>query len=316
MSTFAGPIALARGIASYLPGLDRAAYSTIGTASARYCYSVWLRHLEKMREYGLDANPDVVAEIGPGDSLGVGISALLCGATKYYALDVVEHTDASRNAEMLDELYLMFSGHERIPDEGEFPGVEPCLLSYDFPDEVLTEKRLSTTLTPARKGAIRDALFTECSAQSQIQISYIVPWTTDGGLEEGSLDMIISQATLEHVEDIETAYRAFYRWLKSGGLMSHQIDFRCHGLASEWNGHWTYSDLTWKAIKGRRPFLINRYPHSVHIDLMREAGFEIVADEKVKEQSKVRIEELTRRFGNITQDDLTTKVAHILARKV
>jgi hypothetical protein len=68
---------IADGISSYLPGSIRLAIGTGGTDSARYCNSVWLRHLVTLSRNGLGAVPRVVAELGPGDSLGIGLAALL-----------------------------------------------------------------------------------------------------------------------------------------------------------------------------------------------------------------------------------------------
>ena len=58
---------LAIGAATYLPGKRNLwIASTGGTTSARYCYSVWLRHMKKAAQAGLNTNPKVVAELGPG----------------------------------------------------------------------------------------------------------------------------------------------------------------------------------------------------------------------------------------------------------
>src|SRR5689334_3926898 len=53
---------------------------TGGSSSARYCYSVWLRHLSMAARLGLNTDPKDVAELGPGHSIGVGLAALLSGA--------------------------------------------------------------------------------------------------------------------------------------------------------------------------------------------------------------------------------------------
>ena len=72
---------MAIGMATWLPGRANLwVGATGGTVSARYCYGVWLRHMKMAREAGLDTNPRVVAELGPGDSLGIGLAALLAGA--------------------------------------------------------------------------------------------------------------------------------------------------------------------------------------------------------------------------------------------
>ena len=77
------------GLATYVPGYEYLE-PTGGTSSARYCYSVWLRHLVMAYDSGLlQRPPATVAELGPGDSIGIGLAALLSGARKYHALDVV-----------------------------------------------------------------------------------------------------------------------------------------------------------------------------------------------------------------------------------
>jgi hypothetical protein len=67
---------LLKGIATHLPGTNRVLPSrgTGGTTSARYCCSVWLRHISCAHENGLSTRPEVVAELGPGDSLGIGLA--------------------------------------------------------------------------------------------------------------------------------------------------------------------------------------------------------------------------------------------------
>src|SRR5262245_22309033 len=104
-------ITLIPGVASLPPIshiLQEKAKGTGGSVSAEYCYSVWLRHLVTAAECGLNSDPKTVAELGPGDSLGVGLAALLSGAERYYALDVVEHANAAHNIVVLDALVELF----------------------------------------------------------------------------------------------------------------------------------------------------------------------------------------------------------------
>ena len=148
-----------KGIATFVPGVGRLANRGAGgPASARYCYSVWLRHLVMAHKSGLSTQADVVAELGPGDSLGDGLAALLSGASQYFALDVKEHASDHRNVEVFDELVNLFARQENIPDEIEFPNVKPYLESYEFPDHVLTQSRLQQTLDEGRIASIRDSL--------------------------------------------------------------------------------------------------------------------------------------------------------------
>lgn len=134
-------------------------------------------------------------------------------------------------------------------------------------------------------------------------------------MKDESIDTIFSQAVLEHVDDLAHTYEALYRWLKPGGFMSHQIDFRCHGSAREWNGHWAYSDSVWRLMAGSRPYSLSRQPHSTHIDLLRKSGFEVVCDAKIENHSGIQRKHLASRFKNMSDDDLTTSGAFVLAVK-
>ena len=151
--------------------------------------------------------------------------------------------------------------------------------------------------------------------KNNIQISYFVPWYDPKVIKEESIDMIYSQAVMEHVNDLAYTYEQLYRWLKPGGFMSHEIDFRSHGTAKDWNGHWAYSDFVWKLIKGKRPYLINRQPLSTHINLLEKFGFEVVCDMKTKDSSGIERKVLASRFKNMFDDDLTTSTAFIQAVK-
>ena len=95
--------------------------------------------------------------------------------------------------------------------------------------------------------------------------------------------------------------------------MSHQIDFKCHRKADTWNGHWTYSDFAWKVVVGRRTYLLNRAPHSQHVALLQRTGFEIVSDTKTRSESILRRSQLADRFRDLSDDDLTTSGAYIVA---
>ena len=89
---------LATGILSYVPGMNNFLLRrTGGTESARYCYSVWLRHLIMAYKNGLKSHPQIIAELGPGDSLGMGLAALLSGAELYYGFDVVRYAHPKTN---------------------------------------------------------------------------------------------------------------------------------------------------------------------------------------------------------------------------
>ncbi len=305
---------LAYGIATFVPGVnDLHLKGRGGTDSARYCYSVWLRHLVMAKKNGLNPDPKIVAELGPGNSLGVGLAALIAGGDKYFAFDVVEYANAEKNQKIFDELVELFKNRTPIPGEDEFPQVKPCLEEYEFPAYILDENRLQYALEPSRIEKIRNSIGDFQHKDSLIQ--YKATWYDTSGLEKESVDMIYSQAVLEHVDDLEGTYRAMYLWLKPTGYISHQIDFKCHGTADDWNGHWAHSDLMWKLMRGSQPYLINREPHSTHIKILSEAGFKIICDLKYELESRFTTSELAPKFKSISGDDLIISDAFIQAVK-
>ena len=248
--------------------------STGGTNNARYCYSVWLRHLNY---YMLNSNrgiPCTVAELGPGDSIGIGLSAILSGVEHYFALDVLRFWDSNKNIRIFDELLELFRRREDIPGDVEFPNVFPKIKDYAFPEMVLSEAVLKMSLSSSRIERIRKELQAPDDPANTI-IKYQIPWYDSKVIQAGSVDLIISQAVLEHVDDLENAYSAMSLWLNDEGLMSHAIDFKCHGMTKSWNGHWCLSEFEWQMVRGGRVYAINRQPLSVHIKLLEKNGFNL-----------------------------------------
>ncbi len=307
------PSKLVKGILTFVPGVAAlTCRRSGGTVSARYCYAVWLRHLVSMRNSGLPTRFRAVAELGPGDSLGIGLCAMLSGADRYYAFDAKPHANVDRNQEILDVLIGLFQQRASIPGDAEFPSLSPQLKQYAFPSDILTEEILTTSLSPERLHAVRRALKEEQARN--VRISYIAPWDHVSVMEPGTIDLVFSQAVMEHIDDIQTTYDALYKWLRPGGSMSHGIDYKSHFYTHNWNGHWTVSDWIWMLVRGKRPYLINRLPHSAHLRAMRQAGFDIV-EELRNEDAPLARSLLASRFKGLTDEDLKTKDACIQATK-
>ncbi|MRR05888.1 MAG: methyltransferase domain-containing protein [Deltaproteobacteria bacterium] len=309
--------ALAKGLLSFIPGASLLSRREGGGAgSARYCYSVWLRHLVLAHSHGMRKIPGVVAELGPGDSLGIGIAAMLSGVNKYYAFDVVKFIRFEKNQKILDELMDLFRARAPIPNEQEFPHLFPRLEDYSFPERIIDDGILAKSLAHNRISEIRAALKnTSLACDNASLITYSVPWNSASVLCENSIDFILSQAVLEHVEELENAYTSMCLWLKPGGYISHEIDFKSHGTAHVWNGHWCYKDFMWRIIRGKRAYLLNREPLSSHIRQLQSSGFDLKLLSKVHMPIQSPPVRLAPRFAGLDDDDLTTCSAYLLACK-
>jgi hypothetical protein len=266
--------------------------------------------------HGLPTTFETVAELGPGDSLGTGLAALLCGAERYVALDAVRYADSARNLQILEELIALFRNRTPIPDQMELPLVQPPLPSYAFPAEFLTSARLETALNPTRLDVIRAALANPgTSLRDGGPLCYNAPWTMRM-MEDATVDLVISQGVLQFVRDLPGVYKGMVGWLKPSGIMSHEIAFQSIGITTEWNGHWSCSDTLWKLAVGRRRHATNRRPHSTHIALLQQAGCQVVTDERTVRRSDISRTQLAPRFRHLTDEDLTTSSALIQAVKL
>jgi hypothetical protein len=308
-----GPVA--RGLLSYVPALNDVLPSKTGghTDSAAYCYGVWMKHLTLLNAHGFPAVPQTIAELGPGESLGVGLCALLSGSSHYVGLDVIAHSNPGRNRLILNDLIALFEDRAPNPDKG-WPEFNSYLDERLFPSHILTEQVLDQALSSSRIEAIRHAV-TSPSPQYPITAEYKAPWFDPRVIEEGTVDLVVSQSVLEHVVDLSATYKALYQWVRPGGWMSHQIDFKSHGLSTRWNGYRTCSDRLWEITLGRRPFMINRQPASVHLRLMQEAGFRVLTHQKYMRKDGIRREELAPRWSDLSDDDLNCSGMYVIATK-
>jgi hypothetical protein len=255
---------------------------------------------------GLATKPLVVAELGPGDSLGIGLMALLLGSEKYYAFDVVKFASAPKNLDMLNELISLLSKKEDIPDDGEFPRICPKLDDYNFPRDIYSEEYLESCLSHVRVSEIKKAI-----SQSSGMIEYQAPWFDDCNIVAESVDMIISQAVLEHIDDLHSSYEAMYKWLKRAGFMTHCIDFKSHGKSDTWDGHWKMPNWYWFLLRGARPYLINREPFCAHKNIMKENKFNIISAKRIISKPSFSNSKLNTKFKNMPEKDRETSSVFI-----
>jgi hypothetical protein len=167
----------------------------IGTLSAESCYSIFLRHLSFLGSSGVQTMPKVLAELGPGSSLGTGFAALIFGAEKYYAQDLVDFSDPIVNLAIFDELVALFRRKAPIPASGLHSLRFPDLDCYDFPDFLALEPDAAFE---KRMGAIRK----DVGLKSGVFVQMAAPWTELSILRQIRIDWVFSQSVLEHMRPI------------------------------------------------------------------------------------------------------------------
>lgn len=284
-----------------------------------YGYAVWLRHIVRMWEHGVRGPFASVVEFGPGDSLATGVCAVLCGAERYVALDIARHLSPDDSDAVVDHVSNLFRQRAAIPDDSRYPNLHPRLASYDFPAEALGPRALAALRDPARVVALRhDIRAVALGGNGGSVLQYHCPWTQDN-IAPASVDLLFSQAVLQEMPDggdgsvLRETIRTSARWLRPGGVASHQIDMGMYGL-EPWNVHWSWSDLTWRFVRGRRTNFVNRAPISTYLSLFSECGLTPIAVTPVFEAG-VHEERLTGRYRALDERDRRTRSAFVIVRR-
>jgi SAM-dependent methyltransferase len=269
--------------------------------TAKYYYTVWLRHVCTAAYYGAWESPETVLEIGPGKAIGAGVAALLSGASQYIAYDANPLLQGHCDVRLLEELAALFE------QKAAFAENDPLLPVTAFPSQLFSTERLAHFLSEDWQARIRHSLQTQ---------SDLLRYVNDpAALEANTADYLFSHSVLEHVENLEEMYALMWKWLKPGGIMTHSIDFTAHGTSPQWNGQWTIPDWMWRLMKGKRLYFLNRAPVSTHQTLLVRFGFELKGIHLMTRASLLTRDDLTDRFQHLSESDLTTTTAFLVARK-
>ena len=269
--------------------------------TARYCYSIWLRHLVLAHKNGLNTSPKSVAEIGPGDSIGMALCALLTGVEEYTIFDSQKNIDKNINYKILDELVILFENMEDIPNDNEFPKINPKLHNYNFPKEILSKSHLKRLLSNVRIQKIRK--YIDSFNTNNSKIKYV--FNFDKKISS-KFDLFISQAVLEHIDNLDEFFIFMRNALKENGYVSHQIDLKSHNIASTWDGHWKYSKMFWEILRGNRLWFINRYTYSEYIKLFDKNRFRTVFIDRNIKIPSFNKSKLAKEFKDMSDIDRQT----------
>ncbi len=269
--------------------------------TAEYYYTVWLRHVCTAAHFQSWNTPQTVLEIGPGNALGTGMAALLSGVQRYIAYDATPLLKPSFDEQLWQDLIALFRQQKAF---AETDRIVPSTL---FPSELFPSEQLAHALSDEYLARIRRSV-----EQHNDLIRYLNDFNS---LPAASVDYVFSHSVLEHVAQLQPMYQAMWRALRPGGVMTHSIDFSAHGTSHEWNGHWTIPEVVWKLMQGRRSYFLNREPASTHRALLEQLGFEITGFHLTPLASSLKRKDLAPRFRQLSESDLNSVSAFVVAQK-
>lgn len=137
-------------------------------------------------------------------------------------------------------------------------------------------------------------------------------------IKENSVDLIFSQAVLEHIrkhEFLETM-RACRRVISPTGIMSHKIDFKDH-LGGALN-NLRFNEKIWESdCFVKSGFYTNRIRYSEMLEIFEEAGFKVeVLKIDFWEKLPTPRNRLHSKFSILSDSDLLVKGSHILLHPI
>ncbi len=302
---------LAKGLLSVAFERFRNPHSDFGFGSSEVVYSRFIRFLKQYNSTVPGAGlPSVVAELGPGSSLGFGLAALIAGAHRYYALDLIKQFSTENNLRMFDELVGLFKNRTPVPNNGYCARLFPFVENLAFPEDILGGEELSAALATDRLKQLRRDIETETGNC----IRYFVPWQEHVADLRDKPDWIVSNSVLEHVDDLESTYRAFSAWSKVGTVMCHLIDYSSHTMTTLWNEHWRIGNVVWALARGKRHYFINRAPNAEHLSYLAKYNFELIAEQKLRRVDGLLPEEFFGPFRSIDTEDAGTHLAFLVSK--
>ena len=153
----------------------------------------WIMFLSAYTNNNVSIKDKNILELGPGADLGVGLITLHMGAEKYNALDVNNLV-----ANVPDIFYDEF--FKKLPINNETNNV------------TFLKEQLELT-----KSGKNDRLNYVCRDDFDISV-----------FGENSIDIVFSQAAIEHFDDIEVAFKQLSAVVKPGGILVAEIDLNTH----------------------------------------------------------------------------------------
>jgi SAM-dependent methyltransferase len=195
-------------------------------------------------------------------------------------------------------------------------------------DSLLAFERLWGELETEAGGEVRHLggpIGSAAELESRFGITYLAPRDAGAtGLPSESVDFVSSTDTCEHIpeDDLAEIFRECFRLLRPGGAFSCRIDLQDHYSYFDHSlsrYHFLrYSDRAWSVVNSPLHHQ-NRLRSPDYLRLVREAGFELVA-ERASGPSDEGLAELATlplapRFRSYTPQELGVTILSFVARR-
>jgi len=187
-------------------------------------------------------------------------------------------------------------------------------LQTSLPAGFVAQPHAAATLSAVGAADGYEALYAQLGMQHQI--------VADGlprDCPDDSFDLVFSFHVLEHVPaaNVPALLAKFYRMLKPGGVMIHQIGIDDHlahydARASQKN-YLRYSERTWKWFFENDVQYFNRLQRQDWLRLLEAAGFRL--EEETPGRTRLDGLPIAPRWHTYPQDDLACTILTIVHRK-
>lgn len=193
----------------------------------------------------LDLDGKVILELGPGYSLTMALLFLAMGARKVYLIDRFKHLfwdkqDIAYHRKALNKI-----------------------------------KEMDLPYVPSAMDALSFSEHSDNIALNHNKIEFRSGDAASIPLGDSSIDIVFSNAVMEHVHNVRKAIDEIHRVTRNEGLGIHEIDLRDHFFAQTPLRLLQYPDWLWNLMTWFRPGYTNRLRLADYIKLFESYGFEI-----------------------------------------
>jgi hypothetical protein len=221
------------------------------------------RHVDHQRRFGTrPLDQTTVVEVGTGFVPLLPVGLYLAGAAGVHTYDIVRLSNAARTADLLRQIVT-------AADSGALERECP----WTLPDRLARVREIA-----ADPPADLDALL------ATMHVSYHVGDATRSGLAAGTAHLFVTNNVFEHIpaDVIRALLAEAHRTGAPGALLSHHIDLRDHYAKFDRKvgvyNSLRFTSRQWRYLNSRMEPQ-NRLRHSDYLQMVDEAGFELLLDD-------------------------------------